>query len=175
MHVSNLYYTEPQAGLAKMLVEWSEMDKVFFCNSGTEANEAAIKIARKFGKETSTDKFEIVTALGSFHGRTMGSVTATGQPNYQKGLSPLLPGIKHAPFNDIGELKAALATRPARCCSNRSRARAASTRQPRSIWRRRGRCATRSARFSSSMRFRRVWVGLGRCSRTSTTASRLTS
>ena len=106
IHTSNLYYTEPQPQLAKMLVEWSEMDKVFFCNSGTEANEAALKLARKWGKLQGSDrKIEIVTALNSFHGRTMGSVTATGQPKYRQAFEPLVPGFKYVPFNDVEALK----------------------------------------------------------------------
>ncbi|MDO8684851.1 MAG: acetylornithine transaminase [Armatimonadota bacterium] len=109
MHTCNLYHTEPQPRLAKMLVEWSEMDKVFFCNSGTEANEAAIKLARKWGKLKGSDaKFEIVTALESFHGRTMGSITATGQPKYQKAFEPLVPGFKYTLFNDIDALRSAV-------------------------------------------------------------------
>ncbi len=108
MHTSNLYYTEEQPQLAKMLVEWSEFDKAFFCSSGTEANEAAIKLARKFGKRTSDSKFEIVTALKSFHGRTMGSITATGQHKYQKAFEPLVPGFKYVPYNDIEALEEAI-------------------------------------------------------------------
>lgn len=108
MHTSNLYYTEEQPTLAKMLVEWSDFDRVFFCNSGTEANEAAIKLARKFGKRTSDAKFEIVTALKSFHGRTMGSITATGQHKYQKAFEPLVPGFKYVAYNDIEALEEAI-------------------------------------------------------------------
>jgi predicted acetylornithine/succinylornithine family transaminase len=104
IHTSNLYYTEQQPILAKMLVEWSDFDRVFFCNSGTEANEAALKLARKHGKRVSEDKYEVVTALGSFHGRTMGALTATGQEKYQKPFSPLIPGFKYVPYNDINAL-----------------------------------------------------------------------
>lgn len=108
MHTSNLYYTEQQPTLAKMLVEWSEFDRVFFCNSGAEANEAAIKLARKRGKQISEGKVEIVTALGSFHGRTMGAITATGQAKYQKAFAPLVPGFKYVPYNDIEALEEAI-------------------------------------------------------------------
>jgi len=87
IHCSNLYYIEQQARLAKLLVENSALDKVFFCNSGAEANEAAIKLARKYAKlKWGAEKFEIITALHSFHGRTLAAVTATGQPKYQKGF-----------------------------------------------------------------------------------------
>lgn len=109
LHVSNLYYTEPQIKLARLLVEHSFADKVFFCNSGAEANEAAIKLARKFSKEHSDkDRFEIITALGSFHGRTLATLTATGQEKFQKGFEPLVPGFKHVRFNDIDDLKSSL-------------------------------------------------------------------
>lgn len=112
MHTSNLYYTLPQPQLAKLLVEISGMSKAFFCNSGAEANEAAIKLARKAAKVNhSAEKIEIVTAEQSFHGRTMGAITATGQLKYQKNFMPLVPGFKHVPYNDIGELRAAVSGR----------------------------------------------------------------
>lgn len=109
MHVSNLYYIEPQVKLAKRLVELSFADKCFFCNSGAEANEAAIKLARKYSKENVDEgKFEIITMLKSFHGRTMATITATGQPKYHKGFEPMLPGFKYVPFNDLKALEDAL-------------------------------------------------------------------
>ncbi len=96
MHVSNLYYIEPQAKLAKRLVELSFADKCFFCNSGAEANEAAIKLARKYSKENlGEEKFEIITMLMSFHGRTITTVTATGQEKYHKGFEPVYLVKKH--------------------------------------------------------------------------------
>jgi acetylornithine/N-succinyldiaminopimelate aminotransferase len=109
MHCSNLYYIEPQALLAKLLVENSDLDKAFFCNSGAEANEAAIKLARKYARlNGGEEKFEIITALDSFHGRTLATVTATGQPKYQKGFEPLPGGFKYVPFNDLGALEEAI-------------------------------------------------------------------
>jgi len=112
MHTSNLYYTLPQPRLAKLLVEISGMSKAFFCNSGAEANEAAIKLARKAAKVNhGAEKIEIVTAEQSFHGRTIGAITATGQLKYQKNFAPLVPGFKHVPYNDIGELRAAVSGR----------------------------------------------------------------
>jgi acetylornithine and succinylornithine aminotransferases len=108
-HVSNLYYTEPQAQLAKLLVENSFADKVFFCNSGAEANEAAIKLARKYAHENmGPDKFELITMKDSFHGRTMATITATGQEKFQFGFTPLLEGFTYAPFNDLEALEAAI-------------------------------------------------------------------
>lgn len=108
MHVSNLYYIEPQARLARLLVENSCCDKVFFCNSGAEANEGAIKLARKYAKQKGgPEKYEIITALKSFHGRTLAAITATGQVKYQKGFEPLPPGFKYVPFNDLDALKKA--------------------------------------------------------------------
>lgn len=100
-HVSNLFKSTPQEILAEKLVSISSLDNVFFCNSGTEANEAAIKFARKWGK----GRFSIISALGSFHGRTMGSVTASGQQKLWNGFEPLLPGFNYVPFNDVEAIK----------------------------------------------------------------------
>lgn len=108
MHVSNLYYTEPQACFARMLVENSFADKVFFCNSGAEANEAAIKLARKYGHDRLGGKYELITMKDSFHGRTMATITATGQEKFQVGFAPLVPGFKYVPFDDLPALKAAI-------------------------------------------------------------------
>jgi len=109
MHVSNLYWIEPQVKLAKLLVEKSALDKVFFCNSGAEANEGAIKLARKYAKKyLGPEKYEIITMEKSFHGRTLAAITATAQPKYQKDLDPLPPGFKYVPFNDIQALEEAL-------------------------------------------------------------------
>lgn len=102
MHVSNFFHIEPQIKLAKLLCQNSFADRAFFCNSGAEANEAAIKLARKYAKENmSGERFEIITALDSFHGRTMATVTATGQEKYRKAFTPLLPGFKYVPFGDV--------------------------------------------------------------------------
>lgn len=109
MHVSNLYYTEPQVKLARLLVENSFADKVFFCNSGAEANEAAIKLARKYAHENmGPDKFELITMKDSFHGRTMATITATGQEKFQFGFTPLLEGFIYVPFNDLKALEKAI-------------------------------------------------------------------
>ncbi len=109
IHVSNLYYIEPQIQLARLLCENSFADKVFFCNSGAEANEGAIKLARKYAKEKmNEDRFEIITMENSFHGRTLATLTATGQEKFHKGYSPLVPGFKYVPFNDPHSLKKAI-------------------------------------------------------------------
>ncbi|HEB76584.1 MAG TPA: aspartate aminotransferase family protein, partial [Nitrospirae bacterium] len=109
LHVSNLYQIEPQIKLAKILVENSFADKVFFCNSGAEANEGAIKLARKYAKERlGGERFEIITALNSFHGRTLASLTATGQERFHRGFEPLVPGFRYVPFNDLGALREAI-------------------------------------------------------------------
>jgi acetylornithine/N-succinyldiaminopimelate aminotransferase len=108
-HVSNLYYIEPQIRFAKLLAENSFADKVFFCNSGAEANEGAIKLARKYASEKmGSGKYEIITMKDSFHGRTLATVTATGQEKFQKGFEPLLEGFKHVSFNDIHALAEAV-------------------------------------------------------------------
>ncbi len=105
MHVSNLFHNPLQARLAAKLCLLSDMEKVFFCNSGTEANEAALKIARKWGKtKRGKDCYEIITFTGSFHGRTMGAVSATAQPKYQEPFAPLVPGFRYCPLNDLNAL-----------------------------------------------------------------------
>jgi len=108
LHVSNLYYTEPQALLAKALCENSFADKWFFCNSGAEANEAAIKLARRYWSQQGTPKPTIVSAEQSFHGRTLAALKATGQPKYQAGFEPMIEGFKHVPYNDVPALEKAL-------------------------------------------------------------------
>jgi len=109
IHVSNYYHIEEQIKLAKLLVANSFADKAFFCNSGAEANEAAIKLARKYAKEHySQNRYKIITALNSFHGRTMATLTATGQQKFQKGFEPLLPGFVYVPFDDIDSMNAAV-------------------------------------------------------------------
>ena len=106
VHVSNLFYTMPQADLAAMLVEKSFADRVFFANSGAEANEAAIKLARRyFQSRGEKNRFRIITMEQSFHGRTMATLTATGQDKIKKGFYPLLQGFSHIPFNDINALE----------------------------------------------------------------------
>jgi predicted acetylornithine/succinylornithine family transaminase len=105
IHVPNTWYTESQGQLAKALSERTTFDgRAFFCNSGAEANEAAIKLARLNGRGTGPnggDRYKIVTMLNSFHGRTMGALTATGQPRYHQGVGPMLPGFNYAPFGDL--------------------------------------------------------------------------
>jgi acetylornithine aminotransferase len=106
IHTSNLYYTEPQVTLAQMLVDHSFADKVFFCNSGAEANEAAIKLARRYSHDKyGAGRFEIITMKNSFHGRTFATLTATGQDKVQKDYEPLLPGFRYAAFNNLEELE----------------------------------------------------------------------
>jgi acetylornithine aminotransferase len=106
VHVSNLYYTTPQAEVAKLLVTNSFADRVFFCNSGAEANEAAIKLARKyFNEKGDTDRFRVIAMEKSFHGRTMATLSATGQPKIRKGFDPVLDGFDFVPFDDLEALK----------------------------------------------------------------------
>ena len=105
MHVSNLYWIEQQIKLAERLCELSGLQGAFFCNSGTEAVEAAIKFARKYGKlKGGTSKYEILHMKNSFHGRTLGALSVTGQEKYQKDYMPLIPGVKSIEFNDIDKL-----------------------------------------------------------------------
>ncbi len=108
VHISNLYHIAPQIQLAELLVENSPLDRVFFCNSGAEANEAAIKLARKYASEHLGGKYEIITMENSFHGRTLATVTATGQERLHVGFSPLPEGFSYVPYNDLGALEAAI-------------------------------------------------------------------
>ena len=105
IHCSNLYYTEAQASAATKLVKLSGLNRAFFCNSGAEANEGAIKLARKYAHGIAEDKEEIITAWESFHGRTIATLTATGQPKYQEGFGPLPKGFSYVHYNDIKELE----------------------------------------------------------------------
>jgi len=110
-HVSNLYRIPEQEALAQALVQRSCADRVFFCNSGAEANEAAIKLARKHGRqERGIERPLILTAEASFHGRTLAAVTATGQPRYHQGFQPMVEGFRYFPYNDIGAFESLLAS-----------------------------------------------------------------
>lgn len=114
IHTSNLYYTEPQVKLAQILVDHSFADQVFFCNSGAEANEAAIKLARRYSHgKYGAGRFEIITMKQSFHGRTMATLSATGQEKVQKGYEPLVAGFSHVTFNHLGELEHAVTDKTA--------------------------------------------------------------
>jgi acetylornithine aminotransferase/acetylornithine/N-succinyldiaminopimelate aminotransferase len=108
VHVSNLFHTQPQTELAELLVAHSFADRVFFGNSGAEANEAAIKLARKY---SGGDRFEIISLAGSFHGRTLATVAATGQPKFHQGFEPLPAGFLHAEFGDIAALEELISPR----------------------------------------------------------------
>jgi len=110
-HVSNLYYIPEQGQLAQWLVNHSCADRAFFCNSGAEANEGAIKLARKYAHvKRGINNPLILTAKASFHGRTLATITATGQPKYQKNFDPLMPGFAYVPYNDIEALEEAIST-----------------------------------------------------------------
>ncbi len=108
LHVSNQHNSEPQARLAEQLVTRSFADRVFLCNSGAEANEAAIKLARKYGHDRGDGRYEIVTTLGSFHGRTLATIAATGQEKVRTGFEPLTPGFRYAAYDEVAALEAAI-------------------------------------------------------------------
>jgi predicted acetylornithine/succinylornithine family transaminase len=108
IHVSNLYYSIPQLELAQLLIDNSPFDKVFFCNSGAEANEAALKLARKWGKQHRDGAYAVVTAEHAFHGRTLATVTATGKEAYTRSFTPLPEGFVQVPFNDMDALERAV-------------------------------------------------------------------
>ena len=113
IHVSNFFYLEEQILLAEKLAALSGLERVFFANSGAEANEAAIKLARKYGRTRMGGKYEIITAYHSFHGRTMGALAATGQPKYQESFRPLPDGFRYAHFNELDSWEAAITHKPA--------------------------------------------------------------
>ena len=113
IHCSNLYYTQPQADAAAKLVALSGLDKAFFGNSGAEANEGAIKIARKYAHQIDPEKSQIITAWDSFHGRTIATLTATGQPKYHEGFGPLPEGFDYVHYNDIEELESMMSEKTA--------------------------------------------------------------
>jgi len=108
IHCSNIYYIENQALLAKLLVENSCADRVFFGNSGGEANEAALKIARLYFRKQGKEKYEVITLKNSFHGRTLATLSATGQEKYSKPYAPLMPSFVHVPMNDVAALESAI-------------------------------------------------------------------
>ena len=112
-HASNVFYTEPQIALAERLTGASFAERVFFCNSGAEANEAALKLARKWQRDRGEDRYEIVAFLNSFHGRSLFTVSATGQPKYWKGFEPMVPGVHHATYGDIESVRALVGPRTA--------------------------------------------------------------
>ena len=105
LQMSNMFYTTPQLPLAQIIVDNSDIDRVFFCNSGAEANEGACKVARKWGKTKLDGAYEVITTLDSFHGRTQAMMAATGQPAYQEKWTPLMPGFVNVPYNDVQAIK----------------------------------------------------------------------
>ena len=107
IHVSNIFYTEPQIELAQLLIDHSPMDRVFFANSGAEANEAALKLARKWGRTQRGGAHEIIVTQNGFHGRTMATVAATGTPAYREPFEPLVPGFVYVDFDDVEAIQAA--------------------------------------------------------------------
>ena len=113
VQTSNQFYTVPQLQLAQLLIDNSCLDQVFFGNSGAEANEGALKLARRYGKQNRDGAYEVITAYNSFHGRTMGTLAATGQPHYQEAFTPLLPGFVHVDFDDVEAIMSATTDRTA--------------------------------------------------------------
>ncbi len=113
IHTSSLYYTEPQIELAQWLIDRSPFDRIFFANSGAEANEGALKMARKYGRMNRNGAYEVITAEHSFHGRTLATLAATGQPKYHEPFLPMPDGFKSVPFNDFEALKAAVSPKTA--------------------------------------------------------------
>jgi predicted acetylornithine/succinylornithine family transaminase len=113
IHSSNLYYHQYQGTLAKRLAQMSGLTRVFFCNTGTESVEGALKMAKAHGRAIDAEKYEIISLTNSFHGRTLGSLSVTGQPKYRQDFEPLIPGVRFVPPNDIAALEAAFSGRTA--------------------------------------------------------------
>ena len=111
MHVSNIFYTVPQVELAEILVRESGLSRIFFCNSGAEANEGCIKLVRKWGRTQRNGSFEIIAMEDGFHGRSLAAVTASGTPKYSEPFQPLPPGFLHVPYNDIEALRGAVTSK----------------------------------------------------------------
>src|SRR5580700_6103668 len=116
IHTSNLFYNEYQGPLAKRIAEISGLDRTFFTNSGAESNEGALKMMKAHGHDIAPEKHEIISLDNSFHGRTLGALSITGQPKYRKDFEPLIPGVKFVPQNDIAALEAAVNDRTAGIC-----------------------------------------------------------
>jgi len=113
IHCSNLYYNEHQGPLAERLAKISGLERSFFCNSGTEAMEGALKMVRAHGRKVNPEKYEVLSLDNSFHGRTLGALSATGQPKYRTDFEPLLPGVRFIPPNDLATLEAAVSDKTA--------------------------------------------------------------
>ncbi|MFZ9886715.1 MAG: acetylornithine transaminase [Myxococcota bacterium] len=113
IHTANIFWNEPSIKAAELLIEHSFGDKVFFCNSGAEANEAMLKLARKVFHDRGSGRYEFIATDKSFHGRTMATISVTGQEKYRVGFEPLLPGVRHVPFGDLGALEASVTERTA--------------------------------------------------------------
>ena len=167
VHVSNLFHTRPQIELAEMLVANSFADRVFMCNSGAEANEAAIKLARI---HSGPGRYEVISLLGSFHGRTLAAVAATGQPKFHQGFEPLPQGFVHAEFGDPAAIERLIRPEPAPCSVSRCRAKAASGRWTRTTCGRSAHSAIATACCSSSTRCRPAWAAPAPCSPTNSWA-----
>lgn len=129
IHCSNLYYSQPQADAAAKLVKLSGLGKAFFGNSGAEANEGAIKIARKYAHQIDPEKSQIITAWDSFHGRTIATLTATGQKHYHEGVGPLPAGFDYVHYNDIAELESMMSDKTAAVMLETIQGKAASIRR----------------------------------------------
>ncbi len=164
IHVSNLYRIPGQAELSRMLCEHSFAEKVFFCNSGTEAMEAAIKLARRNGiQKKGPDCHRIVTFEGSFHGRTFGAMTATGQGRIHDGFGPLVPGFVHVAYGDLSAAASAVDERTCAVIVEPIQGESGVVVPPPSSSRASGSSATARGACSSSTRSRPAWAAAGRC------------
>lgn len=164
-HISNLYHIEPQIQVAKLLVECSFADKVFFCNSGAEANEGAIKLARRYGHEKSgEDRYELITMKGSFHGRTLATLAATGQERFHAGFEPLPTGFRYVPFDDLRSLEEVVTEKTIGVMVEPIQGEGGSGYRPKIICGGYAKSVTRRKSSSSSTRSRSEWAGPDRFS-----------
>ena len=170
IHTSNLYYTAPQVELARLLVDNSVLDRVFFANSGAEANECAIKLARKWGKLKRAGAYEVITTWNSFHGRTLATVAATGNRHYQEPFEPMPDGFKHVAYNDLEALRAAVSEKTVAIMLEPVLGEAGVYPATRDYLQGVRRSATSRGSCSSSTRCRAGWVARAPCGPTKATA-----
>lgn len=175
-HVSNVFTNEPALRLARKLVDATFAERVFLANSGAEANEAAFKLARRYANDVyGPQKYEIIAASNSFHGRTLFTVNVGGQPKYSDGFGPKFEGITHVPYNDLEALTAAISDKTCAVVLEPIQGEGGVLPAQQPTWKGRASCATSTMRCWSSTRSRAAWAGSASCSPTCTTAWSRTS
>ena len=174
MHVSNIFYTVPQVELAEILVRESGLSRIFFCNSGAEANEGCIKLVRKWGRTQRNGSYEIIAMEDGFHGRSLAAVTASGTAKYSEPFQPLPPGFLHVPYNDIEALRGAVTSKTCAVLLEPVQGKAASTCRIRTTCRPCAASVTMPTSPSCSTKCKPGWGGRAASSAFSTTTSHRT-